>query len=349
MSNNLSSEEGSSSKEKDNRAPDPNQPASTHKTKSGRSKRHRTNSSNCGRRSFWQSTNTTSDRQTQPTAIRRGRPSACYRFDRRASRTPERAVTDSNAIAPDQPSAVAHEGTSRSTEAAQHRRERPRSNSREQQPDNNTKGQVSMELPPQPGAGPESTGNNDTNLEQHEQLHEDRPRIYVASLSDYNAGVLHGSWLDADQELDDLEQAVTDMLTRSPSPSAEEFAIHDFEGFGHYRVGEYDSLDWVSRVARGIVEHGPAFGAWAEDCNHDEEALARFEDAYLGEWSSIEKYAEELLDDLGYLRAIDEAVPEMLQPYVRVDVEAFARDLELSGDVTVVEHGVGVWLFEGRM
>jgi len=202
-----------------------------------------------------------------------------------------------------------------------------------------------MELPPQAGAGPESTGNQN---EEHEVLREDGPRIYVASLSDYNAGILHGDWIEADQEPEELQQAVTDMLIRSPSPGAEEFAIHDYEGFGHYRPGEYDSLDWISRVAQGIIEHGQAFGAWAENCDHDDDALEHFDGAYMGEWSSVERYAEELLDDLGYLSAIDEAVPDMLQPYVRVDIAAFARDLELSGDLTVVEHPLGVWLFEGR-
>jgi antirestriction protein len=203
-----------------------------------------------------------------------------------------------------------------------------------------------MELPPQAGAGPGSTG---IEIEEHEVLRAEGPRIYVASLSDYNAGMLHGDWIAADQELDELIEAVQAMLERSPSVGAEEFAIHDFEGFGHYRPGEYDSLDWISRVARGIVEHGPAFGAWAEQSNYDEDDLARFEEAYLGEWSSVERYAEELLDDLGHLSAVDEAVPEMLQPYVRVDIRAFAHDLELSSDLTVVEHSHGVWLFEGAM
>ena len=30
------------------------------------------------------------------------------------------------------------------------------------------------------------------------------PRIYVASLSDYNAGRLHGVWIDAAEELDEI-------------------------------------------------------------------------------------------------------------------------------------------------
>lgn len=171
----------------------------------------------------------------------------------------------------------------------------------------------------------------------------------MASLSDYNTGILHGSWIDADQDLEGLEEAVTDMLARSPTPGAEEFAVHDFEGFGDYRVEEYESLDWINRIASGIAEHGPAYGAWAERCGHNEDELGRFDEAYLGQWSSVEKYAEELLDDLGYLSAVDEAVPDMLRPYVQVDIEGFARDLELSGDLTVVEHSFGVWLFEGRL
>jgi antirestriction protein len=201
-----------------------------------------------------------------------------------------------------------------------------------------------MELPPKAGAGPETTGNEMGR--EREELHREGPRIYVASLSDYNAGVLHGEWIEADLNPEDLEQAVTDMLRRSPTDSrAEEFAIHDFEGFGPYQPGEYDSLDWVSWIARGITEHGLAFGAWADCVDHDEDALASFEDAYLGEWSSLSAYVEELFDDLGVVRDLHEQVPELLQGYVEIDVEGFARDMELGGDITSVEHRGGVWLF----
>ena len=37
----------------------------------------------------------------------------------------------------------------------------------------------------------------------------------------------------------------------------------------------------------------------------------------------------------------------MFQPYVQVDVEGFARDLELSGDVLTSEGDSGVYVFEG--
>ena len=48
-----------------------------------------------------------------------------------------------------------------------------------------------------------------------------RPRIYVASLSDYNAGVLHGVWLDATQDEEELQAGITAMLDASRESVAE--------------------------------------------------------------------------------------------------------------------------------
>lgn len=196
--------------------------------------------------------------------------------------------------------------------------------------------------------GGEQWGGERGDHEQRETEPAERPRIYVASLSDYNAGILHGEWIDADQDIADVQESVERMLGRSPSdPRAEEFAVHDFEGFGAMGVGEYDSLAWITSVARGISEHGPAFAAWADQCEQDVARLGQFEEAYLGEWDSLERYAEELLDDLGVSEIIEQAIPTSLQPYVRVDYQAFAHDLQLGGDVTVVASPAGgIWLFQ---
>jgi antirestriction protein len=176
------------------------------------------------------------------------------------------------------------------------------------------------------------------------------PRVHVASLSDYNAGRLFGTWLDAAVTVDELAEGVQAMLAASPSPGAEEWAIHDYEGFGPLRLDEYESLDTVSAVARGMLEHGPAYAHWAALVgSHDTEALSRFEDAYLGHSESIEAYAEELLGDLGLPEILERSVPESLQPYVMLDVEGFARDLELSGDITTSSGDGGVYLFEGHL
>ncbi len=173
------------------------------------------------------------------------------------------------------------------------------------------------------------------------------PRLYVASLSDYNAGRLHGRWIDAAQDGDEVWAEVEVMLKASPEPFAEEWAIHDYEGFGPLRLGEYEDLPTVAKVARAIVEYGPAYAHWASIVGiHDPDDLERFEDVFLGHAESVEAYAEELLDELGYLELIERSLSEHLQPYVRFDVAGFARDLELSGDMTTSEGEGGVYVFD---
>jgi len=174
-----------------------------------------------------------------------------------------------------------------------------------------------------------------------------KPRIYVASLSDYNAGHLHGAWIGADREVDELEKDIALILASSPEPVAEEWAIHDFEGFGMAWLSEYESLERVSKIALGIAEYGLSFAAWAAICGNDEEALDRFQDVYLGSWPSLEDYAEELLGDIG-LDEPEKSFPEPIRPYVQIDIAGFARDLELGGDVISVKAPDGsVWVFDG--
>lgn len=83
------------------------------------------------------------------------------------------------------------------------------------------------------------------------------PRIYVASLADYNAGRLHGCWIVANQSPDDIYREIQEMLSASEVPNAEEWAIHDFEGFGDHRVDESARPATVVRTARlALAEAG---------------------------------------------------------------------------------------------
>jgi len=77
----------------------------------------------------------------------------------------------------------------------------------------------------------------------------EQPRIYVACLAAYNNGYLHGAWIDAAQEPWAIYDAVRVMLSASPIEGAEEWAIHDYEGFGGVRIEEYASFDRVSELA----------------------------------------------------------------------------------------------------
>jgi antirestriction protein len=173
------------------------------------------------------------------------------------------------------------------------------------------------------------------------------PRIYVASLADYNAGRLHGVWLDAAQEVEDLHLRIGNMLAQSKEARAEEWAIHDFEDFNGLHLGEWEDLGHVSRVAKGIQEHGLAYAHWATMVSEDDE-LDKFGDSYLGHWPSLTAYAENILEDLGLDETVTQAVPENLRPYVKLDAEGFGRDLQLGGDISIVEEDGGVYVFANR-
>ena len=80
--------------------------------------------------------------------------------------------------------------------------------------------------------------------------------IYVACLAAYNDGFLHGVWIDADQSVADIQRKIDAMLRASPAPGAEEFEIHDYEGFGGLRVKEYSEIDTLSRIAAFVTEYG---------------------------------------------------------------------------------------------
>ena len=72
------------------------------------------------------------------------------------------------------------------------------------------------------------------------------PSIYVACLSSYNEGVLHGCWIDATQGYDDIESKIRDMLSKSPCDGiAEEWAIHDYENFCGLEFSEYIGIDEI--------------------------------------------------------------------------------------------------------
>jgi antirestriction protein len=153
------------------------------------------------------------------------------------------------------------------------------------------------------------------------------PRIYVACLAAYNNGILHGKWIDADQSADELYEAVQRMLAASPQPGAEEWAIHDFEGFGELRLGEYESLERIVDIAARIAEHGPAFTAWLSyDESRDPSDGAAFTDAYRGEWDSLRAYAEDYAEQTGMYAAADRAG----SPYVVVDLDMLTRDLDIE-------------------
>jgi len=190
----------------------------------------------------------------------------------------------------------------------------------------------------------------------------DTVRIYVASLSDYNNGVLHGVWIDATQEADGIHEEVQAMLLGSKHPnvqvecpdcdgmadedckrcegtgevaSAEEWAIHDYEGFHGVKIEESEDFETVSEIAQAIEEHGEAFAAFMQ---YDDFDVERFQEAYCGKYDTEQDYAEELFDEI-YLPE----VPESVRYYI--DYEKFSRDLFISDYYSIDAEDGGVFIF----
>ena len=121
-------------------------------------------------------------------------------------------------------------------------------------------------------------------------------RVYVADLAAYNNGYLHGVWIDATLELDEMQEQVSQMLKATPlDEEAEEYAIHDYEGFGAYKVSEYEGLESVHEVACFLEEFGEGAGDVLSYFSDDlEDARKALEENYNGCYSSLADYAEEL-------------------------------------------------------
>ena len=100
-------------------------------------------------------------------------------------------------------------------------------------------------------------------------LSDSNPRIYVACLAAYNNGYLHGAWIEADQDADEIRDEIAAMLARSPIEHAEEYAIHDYEGFEGVTISEYAGIDTVARMGAFIAEHGALGAGLLDQCDDD--------------------------------------------------------------------------------
>lgn len=161
------------------------------------------------------------------------------------------------------------------------------------------------------------------------QNQEGEIRIYVACLAAYNNGILHGCWIDADQDVEDIRIAVAAMLRASPIAGGEEYAIHDHEGFEGAGITEYQSLESVAQTASFIAEHGELGGRLIAYFGELGEAREAIEDHYAGAYRSLADFVQELTEQ-------GTTIPENLQYYI--DWDRMAHDLAIN-DVLTIEAG----------
>lgn len=185
-------------------------------------------------------------------------------------------------------------------------------------------------------------------------------RIYVACLASYNAGTLHGAWIDlegGEKDEDEVQAEIAAMLRASPYPnvevdcphpdgiyflagspmcmvcrdkgkvpSAEEWAIHDYDGFGGLGLGEHEDIATILMHAKMLDFHGDAwraYVAWGKgDPTEDD-----FDECYRGHFSSRADFAEEFAEDTCSLGD----VPDFIKYHI--DWDGIARDMQMGGDV----------------
>lgn len=155
-------------------------------------------------------------------------------------------------------------------------------------------------------------------------------RIYVACLAAYNNGRLHGRWIDAEQDADTIQSEIADMLAASPIPNAEEWAIHDYEGFEGAPISEYEGVDSVAEKAAFIARHGLLAGKLLEHWSGDlQDARRSIENHYIGAFPSLEDFARDMTEQ-------SEDISDTIAPYI--DYARMGRDMAL-GDVFTIDLG----------
>lgn len=180
-------------------------------------------------------------------------------------------------------------------------------------------------------------------------------KLYFACLASYNNGRLHGAWIEASSDADEMQEQIDAMLRASPFPnvmvedpetgedvpSAEEWAVHDYDGFPN--MGEYPSLDDVAAFVELTEEYDHIepddLQKIAEDFSTIDEASEALRDQFCGIYDSFRDYADEAADEM--LAAHDVKDDNPLARYF--DYESFVRDLSMDMHTIDVPSGVAVF------
>jgi antirestriction protein len=171
-------------------------------------------------------------------------------------------------------------------------------------------------------------------------------QIYVACLASYNAGTLHGEWIDASQDEESIEHAIELMLEKSPIQGAEKWAIHDYDGM--VNLGEYASTETVVATAELIEEHGYFVTAYAmsEEGNDPDSARERIEERYLGKYET-ELFGGEVDALMAHYEQSGQYDQSELPEWAQGHYDAVMRDKaqgDINGGVFCIEYeGDGIY------
>ncbi|MFZ9560135.1 MAG: antirestriction protein ArdA [Vulcanococcus sp.] len=157
--------------------------------------------------------------------------------------------------------------------------------------------------------------------------------IYVACLASYNNGTLYGAWIDLEDgiEYDELREAIADVISHSPTPGAEEYAIHDYCGLPKWLMSsEWPDLDQLCEYCGNLADlaaDGQRQEAYELACENQYQLLSIDDalDSYYGTYSEPAEFAYDYYEQQGTL----DEVPEELRH--RIDWEGVWHDMDCNG------------------
>lgn len=155
------------------------------------------------------------------------------------------------------------------------------------------------------------------------------PKIYIVNLSSYNNGNTRGKWYELPVDIGRVNRELQLDLEHG-----EEYAIHDFENFYGFSVGEYSSISELNDYAEKLEE--------ISDLDHIKEFLEIYsiediisfkDDLEFVEAEDDEDLAAELVAQMGGVETLSQATLEQYFNYA-----AYGRDLAIS-DYSQTSHG----------
>lgn len=172
-------------------------------------------------------------------------------------------------------------------------------------------------------------------------------RFYAADLAAYNNGILHGVWINADSDINAMQDEINAMLRKSPCPnvtvedpetgkqvpSAEEWAIHDYEGMPS-TFGEYTGLAEIAEYAELAEEHSEIdeenLCAIVAGFGSVDLARQALDGNFCGIHNSFKDYARERADEMLSCYGKEKEVQWLIEYF---DYDAYASDLEMGMNV----------------
>lgn len=158
-------------------------------------------------------------------------------------------------------------------------------------------------------------------------------RVYITNLGKYNEGELVGEWFTPPIDFEEVKERI------GLNNEYEEYVIHDWEL--PFDISEYTSIEDINRLCSMVEElasmkigdairdvQNAFFSNFQELYEHKDDIIC------YPECNDMTDVAYYLINECGALGEI----PNSIENYI--DYEAYGRDLEISGNFVITNHGV---------